>query len=119
MSIVPRTLQARIVLLMLLLLTVGQYAALRLFDHFELEPRAVRYALQIVSTVKLTRLAVLAARDDRRLELLQELNQSEGVRISPFDPLEAIEPLPGVNRAAGGSAACGPRLGARPSEVHW
>ena len=94
MSIVPRTLQARIVLLMLLLLTVGQYAALRLFDHFELEPRAVRYALQIVSTVKLTRLAVLAARDDRRLELLQELNQSEGVRIYPFDPLEAIEPLP-------------------------
>jgi two-component system, OmpR family, osmolarity sensor histidine kinase EnvZ len=94
MSIAPRSLQARIVLLMLLLLAVGQYATLRLFDYFELEPRASARALQIVGTVKLTRLAVLAAQDDRRLELLQELNRSEGVRIYPFDPLEEISPLP-------------------------
>jgi two-component system osmolarity sensor histidine kinase EnvZ len=94
MSLVPRTLQARIVVLILLLLAVGQYLALRLFDEFELEPRAAAGALQIVSTVKLTRLAVLAAQDDRRLDLLQELNQSEGVRIYSFDPLEEIDPLP-------------------------
>jgi two-component system, OmpR family, osmolarity sensor histidine kinase EnvZ len=94
MTITPRTLQARIVLLILLLLAVGQYATLRLFDYFELEPRASAGALQIVGTVNLTRLAVLAAQDDRRLELLQELNLSEGVRIYPFDPLEEIEPLP-------------------------
>lgn len=94
MTLLPRTLQARIVLLILLLLTVGQYVALRLFDHSELEPRASAGALQIVSSVKLTRLAVLAAQDDRRLGLLQELNQSEGIRIYFFDPLEDIEPLP-------------------------
>lgn len=94
MRLIPRTLQARIVLLILLLLTVGQYVALRLFDHFELEPRAAAGALQIVSTVKLTRLAVLAAQDDRRLGLLLELNQSEGIRIYSFDPLEDIDPLP-------------------------
>lgn len=94
MRYVPRTLQARIVLLILLLLTVGQYAALRLFDHFELEPRASSGALQVVNTVKLTRLALLAAQDDRRLELLREINRSEGVRVYPFDPLEEIEPLP-------------------------
>ena len=94
MSLIPRTLQARIVLLILLLLAAGQYAALRLFNHFELEPRASAAALQIVSTVKLTRLALLAAQDTRRLELLRELNMSEGVRVYTFDPLEAIEPLP-------------------------
>jgi two-component system, OmpR family, osmolarity sensor histidine kinase EnvZ len=94
MRYVPRTLQARIVLLILLLLAVGQYAALRMFDHFELEPRASSAALQVVSTVKLTRLALLAAQDDRRLELLKELNRSEGVRVYAFDPLEEIEPLP-------------------------
>lgn len=94
MTLVPRTLQARIVLLILLLLVIGQYLALRLFDQFELEPRAAAGALQIVSTVKLTRLAVLAAQDDRRLDLLQELNQSEGIRIYSFDPLEEIDPLP-------------------------
>lgn len=94
MKYVPRTLQARIVLLILLLLAVGQYAALRLFDHFEVEPRASSAALMVVSTVKLTRLALLAAQDDRRLELLKELNHSEGVRIYPLDPLDEIEPLP-------------------------
>jgi len=94
MTLFPRTLQARIVVLILLLLAIGQYLALRLFDQFELEPRANAGALQIVSTVKLTRLAVLAAQDDRRLDLLQELNQSEGIRIYSFDPLEEIDPLP-------------------------
>ncbi len=94
MRLFPRSLQARIGLLILLLLVVGQYVALRLFDQFELEPRASAGALQIVSTVKLTRLAVLAAQDDRRLDLLQELNQSEGIRIYSFDPLEDIDPLP-------------------------
>jgi two-component system osmolarity sensor histidine kinase EnvZ len=94
MRLVPRTLQARIVLLILLLLATGQVAALRIFHHFELEPRAAALALQVVSTVNLTRLALLAAQDDRRPELLQELNRSEGIRVYPFDPLEDIEPLP-------------------------
>ncbi|MCX7628334.1 MAG: ATP-binding protein [Methylophilaceae bacterium] len=94
MRLVPKTLQARIVLLILLLQAVGQVAALRIFHHFELEPRASALALQVVSTVNLTRLALLAAQDDRRPELLRELNQSEGIRVYAFDPLEEIEPLP-------------------------
>lgn len=94
MRLIPRTLQARIVVLILFLIVIGQYVAVRLFDRFELEPRAAAGALQIVSTVKLTRLAVLAAQDDKRLDLLQELNQSEGIRIYSFDPLEEIDPLP-------------------------
>ncbi|MFM9912335.1 MAG: ATP-binding protein [Methylophilaceae bacterium] len=92
--ITPRTLQVRIVLLMLVLLVGGQYAALRLFEQFELEQRASAGTLQIVSTVKLTRAALLAARADRRLLLLQEMNQSEGIRVYPIDFFEEIEPLP-------------------------
>lgn len=94
MRIVPRKLQVRIVLLILVLLVLGQIAALRLFEHFELEPRARAGALQIVSTVSLTRAAILAARPDRRLPLLQALNQSEGIRVYPIDYFEEIEPLP-------------------------
>lgn len=94
MKLTPRTLQVRIVLLILVLLVGGQYAALRLFEQFELEQRASAGALQIVSTVKLTRAALLAARTDRRLLLLQEMNQSEGIRIYPIDFFEEIEPLP-------------------------
>jgi len=95
MRLVPRTLQARIVLLILLLLAAGQYAAFRLFEYFELEPRASVGALQVVSTVNLTRSALLAAGDDTRLSLLRELNLNQGIRIYPFDPFEEIEPLPG------------------------
>ena len=94
LRITPRTLQVRIVLLILVLLIGGQYAALRLFEHFELEQRANAGALQIVSTVNLTRVALLAARADRRLLLLRELNQSEGIRVYPIDYFEEIEPLP-------------------------
>lgn len=95
MKLIPRTLQARIVLLILLLLVGSQYAAFRLFEYFELEPRASAGALQAVSTVNLTRAALLAASDDTRLALLRELNLSQGVRVYPFDPFEEIEPLPG------------------------
>jgi two-component system osmolarity sensor histidine kinase EnvZ len=94
MKLIPRTLQARIVLLILLLLVGSQYAAFRLFEYFELEPRASAGALQAVSTVNLTRAALLAASDDTRLALLRELNLSQGVRVYPFDPFEEIEPLP-------------------------
>lgn len=94
MKILPRTLQSRIVLLILLLLVGSQYAAFRLFEYFELEPRASAGALQAVSTVNLMRLALLAASDDKRLALLQELNLNQGIRVYPFDPFEEIEPLP-------------------------
>jgi len=90
----PRTLQARIVLLILLLLAGGQYAAFRLFEHFELEPRATARALQVVNTVNLTRAALLAASEDRRLGLLEELDRLGGVRVYPLDPFEEVAPLP-------------------------
>lgn len=94
MKLAPRKLQVRIVLLILVLLVAGQVAAFKLFEHFELEPRANAGALQIVSTVSLTRAALLAARADRRLPLLMELNQSEGIRVYPIDFFEEVEPLP-------------------------
>lgn len=94
MSLRPRTLLAQLMLLIALLLIAGQYAAFRLFEFVEREPRAASAALQAISVVNLTRTALLAAREDRRLPLLQELSQKEGVRIYPVDPLEDIESLP-------------------------
>lgn len=90
----PRTLQARIMLLIAMLLMVGQYTAYRLFDYFEREPRAQAAALQVVSVVNLTRSALMAAHQDRRLSLLLELSQVEGVRVYTIDLLEEIEPMP-------------------------
>lgn len=94
LRLAPRKLQVRIALLMLFLLLAGQATALKLFEHFELEPRAKSGALQIISTVNLTRAALLASHADRRLSLLQELNHSEGIRVYPIDYFEEVEPLP-------------------------
>lgn len=81
-------------LLIALLMTIGQYAALKIFDYFEQEPRASAAALQAVTVVNFTRAALLAAHENRRLALLSELSGSEGVRIYAADLLEEIEPLP-------------------------
>jgi two-component system osmolarity sensor histidine kinase EnvZ len=94
MTWLPRTLLSRIMLLIALLLMAGQYAAFRLFEYVEREPRATAAALQAVSIANLTRAALLAAHENRRLQLLTELSQTEGVRVYPIEIFEVVEPLP-------------------------
>jgi len=93
-KLLPSTLLARIMLLIALLLVTGQYAALQMFNYFEREPRAAAAAVQAISAVNLTRAALLAARDDRRLSLLNELSHTEGIRVFPLEIFEEVEPLP-------------------------
>ncbi len=81
-------------LLIALILTIGQFAALKLFDYFEREPRATAAALQAITVVNYTRASLLAAHENRRLALLSELTGREGVRVYAADLLEEIEPLP-------------------------
>jgi two-component system osmolarity sensor histidine kinase EnvZ len=88
------TLLARVLGLIALLLVVGQFSAFQLAEFLQREPRASAVALQAVSTVNLTRAALLAAHEKRRAALLDELAQREGVRVYPLDPLEEVDPLP-------------------------
>jgi len=92
--LLPHTLLARVMLLIALILTIGQFSALKLFDYFEREPRAVAAALQAITIVNYTRASLLAAHENRRLALLSELSGREGVRVYAADLLEEIEPLP-------------------------
>src|SRR5665647_2463723 len=94
MRFLPRTLLARIMLLVALLLAVGQFSALRIFDYFEREPRAAAAAFQAVSIVNLTRAALLAAAEDRRIALLSDFSGREGVRVYAVALMEEVEPLP-------------------------
>ncbi|HEY8118196.1 MAG TPA: ATP-binding protein [Methylophilaceae bacterium] len=94
MKLLPRTLLARIMLLIALLLAVGQFASLKLFEYFEREPRAVAAALQAITVVNYTRASLMAAHENRRIALLSELSGREGVHIYAADMLEDIEPLP-------------------------
>jgi two-component system osmolarity sensor histidine kinase EnvZ len=94
MRLLPRTLLARLMLLIAILLTIGQFAALQLFDYFEREPRANAVALQAITIVNFTKASLLASHENRRVALLSELSGREGVRIYAADLLEEIEPLP-------------------------
>lgn len=81
-------------LLIALLMSVGQFASLKIFEVFEREPRAQAAALQAITVVNFTRASLLAAHENRRLALLSELSGREGVRIYAADMLEIVEPLP-------------------------
>lgn len=90
----PRTLLARTVILIAVLLVAGQIAWITLFELYEREPRAKQIAHRAASVVNLTRAALLAAHPDKRPALLQELNRREGIRVYLLDPLELAVPLP-------------------------
>jgi two-component system, OmpR family, osmolarity sensor histidine kinase EnvZ len=92
--IVPDTLLARTVVLIGLLLVASLAAWLALFTQYERGPRARQTAVRAVAMVNLTRAALLAAQPQRRQALLAELSRSEGIRIFPMAPEEAILPAP-------------------------
>lgn len=94
MKLLPRTLLARLLLLIALLLAISIYASLKIFDYFDREPRATAAALQAITIVNYTRASLIASHEDRRIALLSELSGREGVRVYAADFLEDIEPLP-------------------------
>ena len=67
MTIWPRTLLWRSVLLIALLLIVGNIAWLEILRSTEREPRAHQAAQQIVSIVNLTRAALISAQPSKRI----------------------------------------------------
>jgi two-component system osmolarity sensor histidine kinase EnvZ len=93
MTLLPRSLLWRTVLLIALLMVAGQLAWLQLFRITERDPMVRRVAVQVVSMINLTRSALIAAHPDKRLALLLSLSQEEGIQIYPADPDEKIETL--------------------------
>jgi two-component system osmolarity sensor histidine kinase EnvZ len=88
------TLFARAFLLIALLLVFSAAASYQIVRVHEREPRARELAQQTVSTVNLTRAALVNADPFLRRELLLELNEREGIRITPVTAAEKLERLP-------------------------
>ena len=93
MTLFPRTLLWRSVLLIALLLVIAHLAWLQIFRVSEREPRARQVARQIVSVVNLTRAALITAQPSKRLELLGELSREEGIQVYSGERGERIAPL--------------------------
>jgi two-component system, OmpR family, osmolarity sensor histidine kinase EnvZ len=93
MTFFPRSLLWRTMLLLALLLVAGNFAWLQIFRVFEREPRAVQVAQQIASVVNLTRSALITAHPDKRLGLLRDLSQQEGIQVYADAPNEQVRPM--------------------------
>jgi two-component system osmolarity sensor histidine kinase EnvZ len=91
---VPQTLLGRTFLLVSLLIFVSGLTWSTLFSLAEREPRAEQLAQLTVSVVNLTRAALVAADPEKRLALLQDLADSEGVHLYPREDSDAVTPLP-------------------------
>jgi two-component system osmolarity sensor histidine kinase EnvZ len=88
------SLLARSFLLIALLLVVAVLGSFQIYRVYEREPRARELAQQTVSTVNLTRAALVNADPFRRRALLLELNEREGIRLYPATNEEHLDPLP-------------------------
>jgi len=85
---------ARSFLLIALLIVTAVLASFQIYRIYEREPRSRELAQQTVSTVNLTRAALVSADPFLRRQLLVELNDTEGLRVYPATASEKIEPLP-------------------------
>jgi two-component system, OmpR family, osmolarity sensor histidine kinase EnvZ len=85
---------ARSFLLIAALIVTAVLASFQIYLLYEREPRSRELAQQTVSTVNLTRAALVSADPFLRRELLIELNETEGLRVFPATASEKLEPLP-------------------------
>jgi len=94
MRLWPRSLLWRSVLLIAALIVTAVLASFQIYRLYEREPRSRELAQQTVSTINLTRAALITADPYLRRELLIELNETEGLRVFPATASEKLEPLP-------------------------
>jgi two-component system, OmpR family, osmolarity sensor histidine kinase EnvZ len=90
----PQTLLARSVLLIAALLLLAHLAWLQIFRVSTREPRARQVSQQIVSTVNLTRAALVTAEPSKRFGLLGDIAEREGVQVHAAQEDETLAPLP-------------------------
>jgi two-component system, OmpR family, osmolarity sensor histidine kinase EnvZ len=85
---------ARSFLLIAALIVTAVLASFQIYLLYEREPRSRELAQQTISTVNLTRAALVSADPFLRRELLIELNETEGLRVFPATASEKLEPVP-------------------------
>jgi len=88
------TLFWRSFLLIALLIVTAVLGSFQIYRMYEREPRSRELAQQTVSTINLTRAALVNADPFLRRELLIDLNESEGLRLFPATASEKLEALP-------------------------
>lgn len=94
--LIPQTLLGRTFLLVSLLIFISGSTWFTLFSLAEREPRARQLAQLAVSVVNLTHAALVAADPGKRLDLLQDMAEREGVHLYPAEETDIVVPLPDI-----------------------
>jgi two-component system osmolarity sensor histidine kinase EnvZ len=89
-ALLPASLLWQTFLLIVLLLAASLVAWITVLDLSERDPRAQAIAQQVASIVNLTRAALITAAPEKRIGLLRELSQREGIRIYPGGEEEPV-----------------------------
>ena len=92
--LIPRTLLLRTFLLVSSLIFVSVATWVALFALAQREPQARQLGQLAVSVVNLTNAALVSAEPAKRVALLRDLADSEGVHVYPSEPDDDITPLP-------------------------
>lgn len=90
----PRTLHARLFLLLAILMALSALSWAGFFVLSEREPRTRQFAQLLTSVVNLTRAAIVAAAPNQRRPLLNELSRQEGIVIDVAEEDEPSLPPP-------------------------
>ena len=93
-SLVPDSLLTRTFLLVSLLIVTSVAIWLTLFGLSEREPRARQISQLALSILNITNAALIAADPEKRLALLQDLAESEGIHLYPAEETDITEALP-------------------------
>jgi two-component system osmolarity sensor histidine kinase EnvZ len=127
MTLFPRSLLWRTVLLLALLIAAAHLSWLQIFRISQREPRAQQVAAEISAIVNLTRSALITAQPEKRLKLLLDLSQQEGIQVYSGEPNEAVRPFSNNASAQRIAQELKRRLGAdtelmtavRPARAIW
>ena len=92
MTLWPRSLLWRTFALLALLVLATTAGWFLIFRAYEVEPRARQLAQNLISTVNLTRAALITGEASKRRELLVELSEREGIQVYPAEASETISP---------------------------
>ncbi|MDR1349423.1 MAG: HAMP domain-containing protein [Zoogloeaceae bacterium] len=92
--LLPRSLLARTFIWAAFLVLLTNVAWMVIFRLADAEPRSRALAQLSASAVNLARVALLTAAPELRTAFLQELSDSEGIRLLPRDAADRIAPLP-------------------------
>lgn len=94
MTLLPRSLLWRTFFLIATLMVLAALAWAAIFTRAERVPQARQLAQMVASMVNLTRTALLTTQPDKRLDLLIELSDLEGIQIYPAEKDDVITALP-------------------------